>query len=159
MPRQDFAKLEHWTRLFNSGHVLTSATNNAMAEEMVGLIKDGFRTETDPYGKKWKPKKKPDGRKTLSGKTSRLKGGWHVKRKSDSSFTVAPSVDYATPHQTGAPSRNLVPRRMVPTQSRGLPGKWSKAFKEVALLVARAFYSTKPGQKAKTKTAKKRARS
>jgi hypothetical protein len=110
-----------------------------MAEETIGLIKDGFRSESDPYGVVWKAKKKPDGRKVLSGKTSRLKGGWHIVRSGRGGFTVAPSVNYALPHQ--APKFNRRPRRaMVPYRPK-LPPKWSKAYSEVATEVLAKHFS------------------
>jgi hypothetical protein len=139
-------QLEDWQKLFENGHVMVSATSAAMAEEMVTLIKEGFRKETDPYGRKWKPKQANDGRKTLSGETSRLKGGWHVKRTRQGGFTVAPSVVYAAYHQAPRRGRNgrlKRPRRMmVPSGERGMPNAWNKQLREVALTVARGFYST-----------------
>jgi hypothetical protein len=110
-----------------------------MAEETVGLVKDGFRSETDPYGVIWAPKKRPDGRKVLSGKTSRLKGGWHVVRSSKGGFTVAPSVNYALPHQ--APRYGRRPRRAMVPYKRKLPAKYSKAYRAVAQDVLRNHFA------------------
>jgi hypothetical protein len=101
----------------------------SMSEEAINLVKDGFRAETDPYGRKWAPKKRNDGRKVLSGRTSRLKGGWHLKVVSTSEIVVAPSVDYAAPHQNpqmGSNGQLKRPRRMmVPDALIGMPQKWT----------------------------------
>jgi hypothetical protein len=110
--------------------------NAAMAEEIINLIKEGFVVERDPYGVPWKPKKKPDGRKVLSGETGRLKTGWHPVRLDKGGFTVAPSVDYAAPHQAPRRGRSGLKRprrRMVPSGDRGLPRRWRKAMQEVAV--------------------------
>lgn len=144
--RDALKTIENWQKLFENGHVLVSATSAAMAEEMVTLVKDGFRSETDPYGNRWKPKQEPDGRKTLSGETSRLKGGWHVRRTNKGGFTVAPSVTYAAHHQAPRRGRNgrlKRPRRMmVPSGERGMPAEWNKNLREVAMVVARGYYTT-----------------
>lgn len=135
----DFGKLRGWQELFENGEVLLEATSQQLAEETIGLIKQGFRSETDPYGDKWTPKQKHDGRKTLSGKTSRLKGGWHVVRADKRGFSAAPSVPYAAPHQ--APRFNRRPRRMmVPTASKGLPPDWSHAYEEAATELMRSYF-------------------
>lgn len=120
--------------------VLKAISRNS-AEEVVGLIKDGFRDEKDPYGKRWKPKQIPDGRKVLSGKTSNLKGGWHVTSSSKGGFTVAPSVDYAVHHQFGAPRAGIPQRMMVPSKARGLPAGWADALEEVAKEELSAHFS------------------
>lgn len=141
--RGDFQKLDHWRRAFQKAPDVLKEMSASGAEELLNLVKDEFRTETDPYGKRWKPKQADDGRKTLSGKTSRLKN-FQIKRATKSGFTIAPTVDYAAPHQTGAPKRNLPQRMIVPT--RGLPRKWSKALAEIAEeALARHFASPSSG--------------
>jgi phage gpG-like protein len=99
-----------------------------MADETVGLVQDGFREETDPYGDRWTPKQAQDGRKTLSGKTSRLKGGWHVSARSSRGFTVSPAVNYARFHQSG--TRRMPRRAMVPFEGR-IPAKWLSIYRDV----------------------------
>ncbi len=131
-------KLDAWREAMRTAPKALGSVSRNGAEEIVGLIKDEFRTESDPYGKPWKPKKVPDGRKVLSGKTSNLKGGWHVTKANDHGFTVAPFVDYAAPHQTGT-RRGLPKRPMVP--DRGLPKKWSAALKETAIEVYAAHFA------------------
>lgn len=125
----DFEKLEDWEKAFASADKLLGTMSRDMAEELVGLVKERWRKQADPYGQKWKPKKKRDGRQILVGKTARLKGGWHVKRASRGGFTIAPSVDYAGFHQTG--TKFIPPRRMVPTKARGLPREWRNNLNEI----------------------------
>lgn len=135
---------------------------DSLAEDAIGLIKDGFRTQTDPYGEPWAPKKYPDGRMALSGETSRLKNGWKPSRRDSDSVTITPSVDYAHHHQSGtgiygprktpivSPNGKMLkiptpkgaifrrsvngsPKRlMVPTEEKGLPPEWAKTFEESA---------------------------
>jgi hypothetical protein len=129
--------LAGWRKIFDDGDKAVSLASRAMAEEMLGLTFERFRVESDPYGRRWKPKKRRDGRKVLSGKTSRLKGGWHIVRCDGSGWMIAPSVAYAAPHQkpntnpaTGKPYR---PRRMmVPDMALGMPRKYAKVLEEAA---------------------------
>ncbi len=104
------------------------------AEEAIDLVKQGFVDETDPYGKRWKKRKretkKTRGRKVLSGKTSRLKGGWHVAEVSSAGFKISPSVGYALPHQK--PLKRRRPQRaMVPFTNR-FPKKWRRPLNDAA---------------------------
>lgn len=120
------------------------AISKNLAEETVGLVKEGFRQETDPYGVVWKPKKRPDGRKVLSGKTSNLKGGWHVVKSSKRGFFVAPSVDYAAPHQSpkaGEDGRLKRPKRAMVPDGRGLPTRWRKIYVDISKEVLEAHFA------------------
>lgn len=125
----DFArKLERWQQLLRSSDAIVTHTSRAQAEVALTLIGEGFQDETDPYGDRWKPKQKPDGRKVLHGETSRLRTGWHIESAGKNSWQVAPSVPYAAYNQ---------PTRMqVPSASRGLPDEWAKEFEAVAVAEA-----------------------
>lgn len=129
--------LKKLQRMLDDPQRLMSAISGSLAEETVNMIKDGFRAETDPYGDRWKPKKYPDGRKTLSGPTSRLKTGWHIKAQNGSGFVVAPAVGYAAAHQdpgrTGDGKLRRPRRMMVPSAERGLPEHWARAYGEVTI--------------------------
>jgi hypothetical protein len=142
----DFGKLDAWNALLDNGEAFLEATSAAMAEETIELIKQGFRDETDPYKKRWKAKKRADGRKVLSGRTSRLKGGWHRQRADEGGFVVAPSVDYAAPHQspkTGKDGQLKRPRRMmVPASELGLPPAWARRYERTAQSAFKGFFST-----------------
>jgi len=131
----DFKQLEQWKKLFTEGDKALDLTSRAMAEELLQLTFERFRAETDPYGKRWKAKKRSDGRKVLSGKTSRLKDGWHIVRADRHGWLIAPSVDYALPHQTGSlkgrgKKKRLARRAMVPY--KGLPRAYRIALEESA---------------------------
>lgn len=101
----------------------------AQSEEVLDLINEGFKRQENPYGQRWKKRKretrKTRGRKVLSGITSRLQRGWHRTKLDSSGFTVAASVGYALAHQK--PLKRRRPQRaMVPIESRGIPKKWRK---------------------------------
>jgi phage gpG-like protein len=123
--------IAEWQKIFEDGDKAMTVVSRAMAEEMLGLTLERFRVETDPYGKRWKPKQRSDGRKTLSGKTSRLKNGWHIVRCDGSGWTIAPSVAYAAYHQAG--TKRMVRRMMVPDAARGLPRAYKKTLQEAAV--------------------------
>lgn len=130
--RVALGKVASWARLIKNSEVVIKVSLPQMADELLRRTKRGFETERDPYGQRWKPKKRPDGRKTLTGKTRRLRSGWRrvVRGKS---FVIYPSVEYAAYHQTGVPSRNLVRRRMVPSKDSGMPRAWNIALTIIAM--------------------------
>lgn len=141
----DSKRMQEWQKALGSTNELLQAMSRDMAEEAIGLIRDGFRSQVNPYGKPWQAKKVDDGRAILTGKTSNLRSGWHVTRATRGGFTVAPSVRYAVHHQFGAPGRNIPQRMMVPGRGK-LPPKWSAAFKESSqeLLAAHFGGTRKP---------------
>lgn len=132
MATRNMAALEALQKLLSQPERIKAAISKSMAEEAIGLVKDGFRSETDPYGQKWAKRqretKSSRGRKVLSGKTSRLKGGWKIKRADGSQITISPSVEYAEYHQDAKAPRTR--RMMVPDESLGLPPKWERALNE-----------------------------
>lgn len=132
----DFAqKMDRWAQLLESSSVIVRHTSQVQAEVALTLIGEGFDRETDPYGRRWEPKKKPDGRKTLHGETTRLRNGWHITRSSMGGWQVDPSVEYAVFHQE--PIGNARPtRRMVPSTALGLPAEWKREFRAVAIAAA-----------------------
>lgn len=100
---------------------LQTRANIEVANQTVRLIEQGWkRGGVSPYGKKWKPKKNPDGRPVLVGATRRLRRSWAVTKKSRSGFTVRSFVEYSVYQQ---PVRN-----MVPTSRRGIPALWMAAY-------------------------------
>jgi hypothetical protein len=137
--------MEGWRKLFEDADQALELASRSMAEEMLQLTFERFRSETDPYRRRWKPKKRPDGRKTLSGKTSRLKDGWHIVRCDRGGWMIAPSVAYAAPHQK--PLRKGYPRRMmVPDSARGMPRAYSAALQEAAQDALAIHYTPRPGR-------------
>lgn len=162
MASNGMKSLEALQKVLENTDAILDLVSTSVAEEAINLIKAGFRTETDPYGRKWAEKQLPDGRKTLSGKTSRLKNGWHIAKRTTSEIVIAPGVAYAKFHQdgTGIHGKHKTPivpttkralrfmgpngpifrrsvkgverRMMVPDQNLGLPSKWEQAFNEAA---------------------------
>jgi phage gpG-like protein len=162
MTKSNMKSLDALQKILENPDKIMDLVSTSVAEEAIDLIKAGFRTETDPYGRQWKKKEFPDGRKTLSGKTSRLKNGWHVAKRTNSEIVIAPGVAYAKYHQDGTgihgPHKTpIVPttksalrfmgpngpifrrsvkgaerRMMVPDKNLGLPSKWEQALNEAA---------------------------
>jgi hypothetical protein len=162
MSSSNMKSIEALQKILANPEKIMDLVATSVAEEAINLIKDGFRKEVDPYGRKWAEKKFPDGRKVLSGKTGRLKTSWKVTRKTSSEIVISPTVDYAVHHQDGtgihgkhktrvvpskkkalrfagpkgpifASSTEGVPKRMmVPDEKLGLPPSWEKAFNEAA---------------------------
>jgi hypothetical protein len=130
--KQDYAKLARWAKLLRSGDVAIGKIRKGMADEVVRLIDEGFAKQKDPYGVPWAPKKRDDGRMILHGPTGRLRSGWRPVLVGVRKFFVAPSVDYAAPHQ--APRFNRRPRRaMVPYGKNKLPLKWRLRLMKAAI--------------------------
>lgn len=133
MPKDSLWRVEALAAQLKNTAPMIEFAGVSAAEEVVNLVKDGFRTETDPYGERWEKKKRRDGRKTLSGPTSRLKNGWHVSERSPEGFKVSPAVNYALPHQNPRRKGGKLkrPRRMmVPSTEKGLPPEWARQIEE-----------------------------
>jgi hypothetical protein len=135
----DFAKLRHWIELVRGNQVALGRISQTMAAETLKLIQVGFNTETDPYEKRWAPKKRPDGRKVLRGKTGRLRRGWHFRRVTARGYDIFPSVDYATPHQEPRDKRRPA-RRMVPSKALGVPRRWTRALTRSAVAAMKKHF-------------------
>jgi hypothetical protein len=131
--------------LRDPGPMLDNLGKN-LAEEAVDLVIQGFQAQANPYREPWAPKKMPDGRAILTGKTSRLRRGWNrpAKKIGRYKWRIAPSVDYATYHQRGTKNKDgsvrMVARKMIPDE-RGLPSEWQEAFRETAVEFMRAHFS------------------
>lgn len=125
---RDMREFEELRKVLSDPGSVLDSVSASLAEEAVGLIQEGFRTETDPYGRRWKPKAIADGRKTLSGRTNRLKSGWHVTRQTRDEFTIAPAVEYAEYHQEGTGIHGPKKRRIEPRTAKALrfPGPGGK---------------------------------
>jgi len=133
--------------------------NEQLAEETIGLIRDGFERSADPYGRAWEPLVIRAGRPLED--SGGLKASWHRSETSADGFAVESGKDYAVYHQGGTgiygPRKTpIVPikakalripgvgfrnsvkgspkRRMVPDAGR-IPPRWRKQFVETALEV------------------------
>lgn len=116
-PKND---LERLRLVLEQPEQILELVSKSLAEETINLIKDGFRAETDPYGQRWEPKQKPDGRKTLSGQTGRLKTGWKVTNRTQDEIRVSPSVEYAEYHQNPQARRRASASEALRAAARGI---------------------------------------
>jgi len=104
--RGDFGQLLGYTKKLSEFRRALEDVADAVAEEGVKLIAEGFQAQQDPYGVKWKPKAHDDGRSILVGKTARLRRGWHTKRIGLGKRSIYANVDYAIFHQAGTKGRH-----------------------------------------------------
>ena len=133
-------KLAALTKRLGQMEALKRAIAVNQAEEALDLIKQGFREEADPYGRRWPKRrretKKTAGRKVLSGETSFLKSKWKRTEVGPGGFKISSGTDYARAHQKprkGKGGRLKRPRRMmVPDQKQGTPRRWAKPLREAA---------------------------
>jgi len=124
----DIARLVEWQRkVAEAKSVALSRLTKNVGETLISLVRDGFEGEHDPYGGAWAPLKVREG--AILQDTGALRNGWHRSGNSNSSVTIAPSVDYADYHQDG--TSKMVARPMVPNDG-DLPPKWSEEIKATA---------------------------
>lgn len=97
-----------------------------LAGETVDLVLDGFAKESDPYGKKWAPKKRSNG-KPVGVDTGAMKGSVSPV-VSGSHFGVSIGVYYAPYFH--APS-GRAQRWLVPNRSSGIPGSWMDSYHDI----------------------------
>ena len=119
----DFAALRAFERKINAVPSALDEVSDALAEEALTLIGDGFKSERDPYGKPWAPTQR-------GGRILQDRGILRQYRKRSVTrrgFRIAAGADYGGFHQGG--TRYLKRRMMVPRRGR-LPSKWKAAFVE-----------------------------
>lgn len=147
----DFQKLRY---LIGGMHKLASAkfladTNRALGKEALSLVRMGFETSTDPYGKRWERLKTRAGRPLLN--TGRLLSS--VKMNSSAAgFQLSSGLIYAGVHNLGRVIRprsapflvfkvgnrlvfakkvRIPQRRFIPS-SQKLGGPWTNSLKRIA---------------------------
>lgn len=125
-------RLSSWQRLLQRGDAFLPELSAAMADRALGFVDEGFEQERDPYGKRWAPKQRPDGRKVLQGATGQLRSGWRRKEIDKRFFSISTEVPYAAAHQVEWQGHRPA-RPMVPTTARGLPKSWSDAFEDLSV--------------------------
>jgi phage gpG-like protein len=114
----DFAEMERYLeQLRQVPDSMRTITAN-LAEETIELIREGFETATNPYGRRW------DGLKVRNGQPLRDTGGlqasWHRSHLASDRFTVASSKNYAVYHQRGTGIHGPRRRRIKPVTARAL---------------------------------------
>jgi hypothetical protein len=139
----DFQTLERWAK--EIGALGSAKTMFRVADEMadatLGLVAQGFAQERDPYGKAWAPKKRPDGRGILRGKSGKL---IRFKKGSVSQrgFRCDMGAPYGAYHQSG--TSRMKARRMVPVNGR-LPRSWAREYREIYIQAMRSQLSAITG--------------
>ncbi len=125
----DFGKLNALTeRLENSDEALERFAEDG-AEETINLVKAGFTKGSDPYGAGWGAPNNLQitGRMKSYAKGKTSKKGWQVH--STDKKAIWHHAPKPRPNWGG---KKLPTRMQVPTEAKGLPTKWAKAFKEMA---------------------------
>lgn len=141
----DFHELERFAeKLATAGGSGTLRVINVqLAEETIDLIRDGFTTSSDPYGKPWEPPL------LRAGQPLRDKGGlqasWHPTVVDADGFGVASTKDYAVHHQRGTGIYGPHKQRIKPKNAKALnvPGLGPRA--SVAGSPQRLMYPNKRG--------------
>lgn len=122
--RGDFKALERFAaKIESAGRDSTMRIlGEQLAEETIELIKQGFETSTDPYGKPWEKLQVREG-KPLED-TGGLKTSWHTANVGPRGFTVESGKDYAVYHQkgTGIHGPSKQPIRPVRAKALRIPG-------------------------------------
>jgi hypothetical protein len=118
----DFGALDAWIkRLENAPKALEGMSSN-MAEEALGLIAEGFKTGTDPYGEPWNA---PNNLQITGG----IRRFTKVFRRSGFmlSATDGKAIWHHQPKKRAAWGGKALPTRlMIPTTARGIPPRWRK---------------------------------
>lgn len=98
---------------------------NKLADTLLDLVDDGFKTASDPDDHPWKPKAIPDGRAPLHGSTGGLsqKRNWLKKQVDSKRIRIGPKPDIAARAafaQFGTGLYGPKGRRIVPLKGRAL---------------------------------------
>lgn len=144
----DFHTLDQWERSLGelASPKLAFEVADAMADATLGLVAEEFANERDPYGKAWAPKKRPDGRMILRGKTGRLikfrKGAVNQH-----GFRVDAGADYYVFNQ---PKRKMLPEKR-------LPRLWTSVYRDIFVQAVRAKLRVVTGGGRATRFIRRRA--
>ena len=124
----DFAKIAQWQKRFGAAAVQAVKRDvlTNIGAEAIELVAEGFKKESDPYGKHWAPLKARVGR--ILQDTGRLRSSFTFHVLGSTSVKIGPGVGYATFHQSG--TSRMVARKMVP-EGR-LPSEWGRRFEQAA---------------------------
>lgn len=98
-----------------------------VAEEAIELIREGFSSETDPYGAKWAELKSRSGR--ILQDTGGMRNSFHRTSLSDTETTVGAGKDYARYHQDGTSGRKFDSSRFQVVNRNGRFKSKAKAAK------------------------------
>lgn len=108
---------------------LNSLDVKRLAEDVGGAliteVQLGFASSTDPYGKPWKPVKRP-GQPLLNHGILRNS---YTYRTNGTQVQVGSNLVYAPVHQFGSKKRNIAARPMLPYNAGNL-GNWAPVIRE-----------------------------
>lgn len=105
-----------------------TALSKELADEALFQVQRGFVEQRDPYGRPWHPKKYPDGRRILRGKTGQLERSFRrVYAGADGAI-----ISSRAPHaiftlgtgRYGKSGQPIKPKRAKALRWRGPGGKW-----------------------------------
>jgi hypothetical protein len=139
----DFQKLDRWVKEIGKldSPKLRFQVADEMADATLGLVAQEFSQERDPYGKPWAPKKRPDGRMILRGKSGRLIQ-FRKGTISPNGFRCDMGAPYGTFHQKG--TRRMKARMMLPKNGK-LPPRWAAVYREIYVRAMRSQLSAISG--------------
>jgi phage gpG-like protein len=98
-----------------------------VAHEITMILDEQFKTSSDPWGKRWAPKKRDNGKPTLID-TSSMRRSFFVS-VSGTKIKIINSAEYSGYHQSG--TSKMVARKMVP-DTGAMPRKWEPRLRKVA---------------------------
>ena len=128
----DFSGLDNFIRKLNQEIVQKNVhrtISNAIAEDFVEKVKEGFSESHDPFGNSWANLRYRDGQPLRD--SGNLASSFEPKNVSAEGFQLGTDREYGVHHQFGAPKANIVARPMLPPNGK-LPKEWGEAAQEIA---------------------------
>lgn len=124
-----FDVLEQWARRIDrlAADATRTAVSKEMAETALGLVADDFSGEHGPFGGRWKPKQRPDGRPIGVGRTGKL-AKYRIRHVDGVSFRIGSDAPYSKFFHGG--TRRMKARMIVPNNGR-IPSAWSARFASI----------------------------
>jgi phage gpG-like protein len=126
----DFEKLKKYSRRLAKAPDVLYRANEQMAEEALGLVREGFQDSYDPYGQAWEPLKLREGNPLQD--SGGLMASWYRHSVSLEGFKIASAKAYAKVHQVGSGIFGPNRRRIVPIVGKALRTSGGLFFKSVA---------------------------
>lgn len=126
----DFKELDRWAAMMAAAADSARIVSANLAEETIELIREGFATSTDPYGKPWAPLKMRSGQPLRD--TGGLQSSWHRRFVTAEGFVVESGKAYAAYHQGGTGLHGPKKRPIKPTKAMALriPGPLGPVFRK-----------------------------
>lgn len=119
-------RLSALVKRLRSVNAMRQEVSYRLAKETLGLIDDGFKRQTNPYGVRWAPIERSG---KILDKTGRLKGSWVPSNVGPNGFKIVSTASYGGFQQYG--TKHIAVRKMVPTEGGGLGPTWFGAYERV----------------------------